>query len=180
MVSFHVLITTIGRPSLHRMLDSLLPQLTENDHVTIVFDGVTPLPIAGHNIHIHHGPQALGYWGHGIRNKYASLLEKTDFVMHADDDDVYTPGTFETLRRICVDPNLLYVTRMRISHNQLIPDQPIVKENNIGTPNGVIPYEKNKQSHWDLRRGGDGFFYERLAEITPVVFLNIVTYVVRP
>mgnify|MGYP002655380395 CR=1 FL=1 len=181
MPTFHVLIATIGRPTLYHMLESLLPQLTANDHVTIVFDGVTPLPITGHNVHIHHEPQALGYWGHGIRNKYAPLLEKTDFVMHADDDDVYTPGTFATLRRMCVDPSTLYVTRMLLkSENRLIPAEPVVREKNIGTPNGVIPYEKNKQSQWGPRVGGDGTFYEALAMTTPVVFLNVIAYVIRP
>jgi glycosyl transferase, family 25 len=181
MVSFHVLIATIGRPSLQRLLDSLLPQLTVDDHVTIVFDGVVPtsLSLVGKaNIHIHREHVRLGSWGHGIRNKYAPLLEKTDFVMHADDDDTYT-NTFDILRKRCVDTQTLYVTRMLINPHRLIPDDPVIRKENIGTPNGVIPYEKNKQSQWALRLGGDGAFYEGLSTNTPVVFLNVVTYMVR-
>lgn len=182
MVSFHILIATIGRPTLQRLLDSLLPQLTVDDHVTIVFDGVAPIPlsVAGSaHIHIHREEMRLGHWGHGIRNKYAPLLEKTDFVMHADDDDTYT-NTFDILRRRCVDVSTLYVTRMLIKPHHLIPDEPVVREGNIGTPNGVIPYEKNKESQWALRLGGDGAFYEGVSNTTAVVFINVVTYNVRP
>jgi hypothetical protein len=182
MVSFHVLIATIGRPSLQRLLDSLLPQLTVDDHVTIVFDGVAqiPLSVVGKaTVHIHREEVKLGYWGHPIRNKYAPLLKKTDFVLHADDDDIYT-DTFDILRRRCVDTQTLYVTRMMVQPHHLIPDDPVVREGNIGTPNGVIPYEKNKQSLWGLRLGGDGGFYEGLSANMPVVFINVVTYIVRP
>ncbi len=35
---FHVLIATIGRHSIFNLLDSLLPQLTEDDYLTIVYD----------------------------------------------------------------------------------------------------------------------------------------------
>ena len=90
------------------MLDSLSPQLLPHDALTIVYDGHTDIPVALANVsafqcpvYQHCEPVALGYWGHGIRNKYASLLSPRDFVMHADDDDVYTPYTFDWLRRHC-------------------------------------------------------------------------------
>ena len=37
--TFHILISTAGRPCLRRMLDSLKDELLKNDAITIVFDG---------------------------------------------------------------------------------------------------------------------------------------------
>ena len=117
--SFHVLIATAGtRPSIQCMLDSLSPQLTAADALTIVYDGKTDTNIDIRvdvsafqcTVYQHYEPTALGHWGHGIRNKYASLLSPRDFVMHADDDDVYTPYLFDWLRRQCTisKPTLRY------------------------------------------------------------------------
>jgi hypothetical protein len=183
MVSFHILIATIARPTLQNLLDSLFPYLTSEDHVTIVFDGVEPIRIHGKTnakIHLYHEPIALGFWGHGIRNKYAEMLDKTDFVMHADDDDIYTPITFPRLRSMCTNTETLYVTKMKLATGRIVPKEPIIREDNIGTPNGVIPYEANKIAKWGLGMGGDARFYEELAQKIPAIFLDILTYIVRP
>ena len=182
MPSFHILIATVGRDTLQRMLDTILPNLTEIDHLTIVFDGVQPTNInveTKGQIHIHSEPVALGFWGHGIRNKYAPFLEKTEFVMHADDDDIYMPGTFDYLRTICIDPTTLYVAKMQFFH-RIFPETLEIKVNNIGTPNGVIPYELNKNGVWGDRAGGDGDFYVSIAKHTDnIVFVDRIIYRTR-
>ena len=43
-MSINVLIATIGKPILQRMINSLADQLTENDCLTIVFDGHKSIP----------------------------------------------------------------------------------------------------------------------------------------
>ena len=180
MPSVHILIATIGRPSLQIMLDSILPFLTEPDHITIVFDGVEPINLntesKGH-VHIHHEPIALGFFGHGIRAAYASRLEKTDFVMHADDDDIYAPGAFDAIRSLCVDPNTLYIAKMHIvTRNTFVPAYPEIANTNIGTPCGVIPYDLNVKGTWGLWFGGDFTFYDSIRSAAPVVFLDSVIY----
>ena len=179
--TFNILIATTGRESLQIMLDSVLCQLTENDCLTIVFDGLSNIPIFNLlpsvcKINQFCEPEKLGYWGHGIRNKYASLLEKKDFIMHADDDDIYLPDSFKKLRELCINTETLYIGKM-ISNGINIPVDNIIKLCNIGTPCGIIPYNLNLKSEWKLIYGGDGMFYENLSKIcNNIIFLNIVIY----
>jgi hypothetical protein len=83
------------------MLDSLKTELLKGDAVTIVFDGPSAKSksgfknswLIGHLAKINSIEQtpALGYWGHGVRTKYQSILTpRTTFIMHADDDDLYS------------------------------------------------------------------------------------------
>jgi len=149
--SFHLLIATIGRPSLERQLQSVVHQLQSDDCLTIVFDGrpIQNLPILKEfkcQLQLYSEPQALGHWGHGIRNKYASMLKRCDFVMHGDDDDTYTPNTFEVLRTRCTDMNTLYVAQMNAPKSGgIIPKSKIIQINDIGTPCGIIPFDANKR-----------------------------------
>lgn len=181
--TFNCLIATKGRKSLQRMLNSLLPQLTEDDCVTIVFDGHSSIPyfdlsLGKCKINQYFEPVALGYWGHGVRNKYASLLEKRDFVLHADDDDIYVHNAFYYLRNICNDTKILYITLVKSSSGIYGKK---IEEGKLGTPCGVIPYEYNKKAEFLLRRGGDGAFYEKLAYLYPnnIVSLDKIIYIVR-
>jgi hypothetical protein len=169
MKTFHVLISTIGRLSLQRMLDSLSSQLKAHDHLTIVFDGVklkncdTSKFVC--NVHIHIQPDTLGYWGHGVRNKYADRLDETDFIMHADDDDRYIDGAFDRLREVCSDSeDTLYIARM-FGNSYFPKDDEYHIPGNVGTPCGIVPYKYNNKAIWGLYGGGDGFFYDDLSKI---------------
>lgn len=182
MPSFHILIATVGRDTLQRMLDTILPHLTEVDHLTLVFDGVSPTNVnveTKGQVHIHSEPVALGFWGHGVRNKYASLLEKTDFVMHADDDDIYMPDAFTHIRNICIDVNTLYVGKMQFFH-RVVPETPEIKPCNIGTPNGIIPYDVNKKGSWGHFGGGDFNFYESIEKhLDNILYFDHIIYRTR-
>ena len=179
-MSFQILIATIGRPSLQRMLDSLRDQLQEQDCLTLVFDGHSKIPefnLKDFKCEVKQScePVVLGSWGHGIRNKYASLLEKRDFVMHGD-DDIYLPS-FQELRQSCINKDTLYIAKMNLTKlRRIIPEGPFIRLNHIGTPNGIIPYELNKTSVWKHQYGGDGLFYEDLSKKARVEFLNTIIY----
>jgi len=182
MPSLHILIATAGRSTLQRMVDSIVPFLTDNDHLTIVFDGVAPSQInveSKGTVHIHHEPVALGFWGHGIRNKYAHLLEKTDFVMHADDDDEYAPGAFDAVRSMCTDTSTLYIMKQKRvlgERVEIIPRKPEIENGNISTQCGIIPYELNKKGEWGPFYGGDWAFYDSIQHFAPLVFLDHILY----
>ena len=203
--SFHVLIATAGtRPSIQCMLDSLSPQLTAADALTIVYDGKTDtnldirVDVSAFQcpVYQHYEPTALGHWGHGIRNKYASLLSPRDFVMHADDDDVYTPYLFDWLRRQCTIPTLrsglisytIYVMTTVWPDNQgelyRMPTlrSGLIVKGQIGTPSGIIPFALNTMATWGYVYGGDGDFYLQLQDLPNVTieFLHCIGYVVRP
>ena len=182
--TFNCLIATTGRKSLQRMLNSLLPQLTTEDCLTIVFDGHSTVPyfdfsLGKCKINQYFESIPLGYWGHGIRTKYGPLLEQRDFVVHADDDDIYTEDAFQYFRNICNDKNILYITLVK-SDSGVYGKK--IKEGSLGTPCGVIPYEYNKKSEFLPRIGGDGAFYEKLAKLyhRNIIFLNKIIYIVRP
>jgi len=183
-MTFNILIATIGRPTLQRMLNSLSPQLVESDCLTIVYDGHSTPPVFDLldfkcKVVQHCEPVALGSWGHGIRNKYAPLLEKRDFVLHADDDDSYLPGAFAKLRIQCTNPETLYVAKMN-NYGGIIPNGNVIKLNNIGTPCGIIPYDLNIKGTWRHQYGGDGLFYEEIAKSAKSIeHLQTVIYKVR-
>ena len=178
--SLHILIATIGRPSLQTMLNSILPFLSVNDHLTVVFDGVEPTQInvqTKGNVHVYHESTPLGYWGHGVRNKYASKLERTDFVLHADDDDTYAEQAFQTIRDVCNDKDSLYVMKIHnVTRNTFVPSYPKIENRNISTQCGVIPYELNKMGTWGLFYGGDFAFYDSIQSMTRVNFCDSVIY----
>ena len=181
-MTFHVLIATVGRPTLQRMLDSLVLQLHPDDCLTIVFDGHSVAPVFDTSsfkcpVQTHCEPVALGYWGHGIRNKYAPLLEKRDFVMHADDDNIYLSDAFSQLRTQCLDKNMLYVARVKQFGGTVGSELRISK---IDTGCGIIPYDLNLKSQWGSMHVGDGMFYEGLAKITTPTFLPTLIQYWRP
>lgn len=189
--TFHLLIATAGRPCLKRMLDSLKDELTENDAITIVFDGEGAFDrstfsqdwIKEHHapIHIIHQSPNLGWWGHGIRNQYQGhLTTKTTHVMHADDDDIYVKGSFAFLRQRCISPHTLYIACMLHSRtNEVIPPfgHKKIEQDRIGTPCGIIPFEKANLAIWKERYGGDFDYYHELQHhVSTVIFLDYVIY----
>jgi len=184
--TFNVLIATSGRSLLQNMLNSLIDQLNKNDCLTIVYDGHNSIPefnISQFKCKVlqYYEPVQLGFWGHGIRNKYASLLEEKDFIMHADDDDIYYENTFNYLRGTCIDLNTLYICKIKWGGNNIIPVGNIIKCGNMATPCGIIPHNLNNKGIWAHSYGGDGCYYEELSVYAKnIIFLDKVIYLVRP
>ena len=197
--TFHILIATAGRKTLKNLLNSLKTELTNRDSITIVFDGensktkseISPEWFLGHkaNINIIEQIPNLGFWGHGIRNKYQSVLSpKCTFIMHADDDDIYINGSFNKLRKLCKDSNTLYIARMeRIYENsdkqkEIIPtinETKLIKLGNIGTPNGIVPTAIAEKGEWGNFYGGDFHYFDRVKNFANnVVFLDDIIYTV--
>lgn len=186
--SFHVLISTIGRPALLNMLNSLKPQLEERDFLTVVFDARDDGKIFQEierflasfqcQCTLIMEPENLGHWGHAIRNKHNKL--PGDFILHGDDDDIYLPGAFATMRNVCTDTSTLYIFKISNFQGVIMSGYPLV-EGNIGTPMGVIPSQYNSQSTWMYRYGGDFVFYHQLAQIIPrISYVDAVIYQCRP
>ena len=188
MPSFNVIISTIDRPSLDVQLRSLVTQLKKEDCITVVFDGkpINNLDIFKEfvsTVDLYSEPEALGYWGHAVRNKYSQLIKKCDFILHGDDDDIYAPNAFELLRQHCVDMNTLYIAKMEHNLCGIIPKEPVIKLANIGTPCGIVPWfiNSNPDLKWGYFYGGDCLFYHNASTLTnSVVFLDFVIYIVRP
>lgn len=192
--TFHILIPSIGRPTLKRMLDSLRNQLEPADAVTVVFDGPDAKLKSGINSEWINGFKAkvtietqnppFKNWGHAIQNEWQTKLNpRTTFIMHGDDDDHYLPNAFDALRKSCTDPETLYIARMRqrsIPWARIPRGDSIIRDN-IGTPNGIIPFDKAGEAKWGVRHGGDFDYYNALKDrVKSVKFLPDVIYEVIP
>jgi hypothetical protein len=189
--TFQVLIATTGRSSLQNMLCSLMLELKQHDCLTIVYDGnIIPEEIKTFlqtnfkcQIDIYEEPISLGFWGHGIRNKYASLLSPRDFVLHADDDDNYVRGVFDYLRTTCINTDTLYIGKMyfgKYAWKEYMPDDSNnIDIGNISTQCGIIPFDLNNcGEQWGNFYGGDGAFYMGLQKKTnELVFLDKIIYI---
>jgi len=168
------------------MLNSILPFLEKNDHLTLIFDGVSQpsltLETEG-TIHTFEEEKGQCWPCHHFRNKYASKLHKTDFVMHADDDDVYTENAFKKIRSACQDLKTLYIFKMEIVNHKIVPSHhvivpgKIVNAGEIGTPNGVIPFDLNCRGIWQLKYGGDWDFYKSLeTHCKNIIYIDEIIY----
>jgi len=179
--TFHILLTSSGRPSLKDMLESIKGDLGEGDAVTVVFDGEDAFKESTFSDAWKEGfkgrvnaitePERTANWGHKLRSKYQGALEpKTTFVMHGDDDDVYVPGFLNKLRATCTDPETLYIAKMGFKHEtwkgEVIPREGnmAIEHGNIGSPNGIIPYDLASTSEWLPNYLGDFNYYNTISK----------------
>lgn len=179
MNSFNVIITTIGRPSLQQMLDSICHQLNDNDYLTVIWDG-------GYSSEFKINTKAtvisiindhpLGFWGHASRNKWQKHLPG-DYFINADDDDAFVYDAMSEIRKNCIEDKL-YIFKMYLNEYSILPSTPVIALANIGTPCGV--YRPVNLPEWMLEYGGDYKFYKELSSVKEPVFIDHVIYKVRP
>jgi hypothetical protein len=186
--SIHILIATIGKQSIMRMLESIKGQLNSIDFVTIVYDNkdidntfgqVTEFVKQFHcKVNIIMEETNLGYWGHGIRNKYCNIIKDGDFLIHADDDDKYRPNSIALIKLYSVDRNSLYIFRTySITHKSVLWRAPIIERTNIGTPNGIFPINIINRGIWRPHYGGDFYYCRDISMHVPnIIFVPIVIY----
>jgi len=176
--SFNVVIATVGRPTLQHMIDSIGPQLEEQDYLTIIWDADPIDLVINTKATINHvyNEESRGYWGHGSRNYWQDKLPG-DFFLNADDDDEYRLSAMKVIRA-AVREKKLYVFKF-FHHGAVVPREQKVYVGNIGTSCGVYP-KIDKFPKWEYEYGGDGRFYENLAKMLPVEFVDHIIYNVRP
>lgn len=184
--SFHVLIATIGKTSILTILNMLKKQLEKDDFLTIVFDGPKYLNNSkiinefcknGFKciVKIIVEEKNLGYWGHGIRNKYNNL--EGDFIYHIDDDDILCDDTFYNIRKHCNNLNYVYIFKITLENGMIVWKKPILQYAKISTQSGVIPMHINKEGYWHLKYGGDFDFYKGLSSKFPFLFIDRMIYI---
>lgn len=103
MTRISVITPTIGRASLKRMLNGLLPQLTEEDEVLVIGDGDQP---NARKIVEEVSSKLVCYWEMPLTRNYgnpqrnaAILRAKGDYICFVDDDDWVLPNYAETIKR---------------------------------------------------------------------------------
>ena len=193
--SLHVVIATTTKMQLFGMIASL-QELTVNDYLTIIFDGTnnseTPSlqteirkyasMLLKCHLNFIHEDVALGYWGQVAKNKYNNLPGDYDFVIHADDDDLFTPNAFPTVKKVCNDKNTLYLFQMVPLRNKkhiqpIWSHKNILTYRNVGSPNGVIPKAANQYGKWGQTYDGDAAFYLSLVPyVRHIEYIDFITY----
>ena len=106
MVRLSIIVPTIGQGRLERCLGSIVPQLREGDEVIVVGDlREGPLPEVEAEVQNWDRCWYLPLvesescdWGHANLNA-AMRRASGDWLTWTDDDDVYTPGAIEAIRR---------------------------------------------------------------------------------
>ena len=195
--SLHIVIATTTKVQLFGMI-ATLQELTTNDYLTIIFDGSNSndsktqslqneikkyaLNVLDCQVHFIHEDVPLGYWGHGARNKYNNLPGDYDFVIHADDDDAFTPNSISTIKKTCRDKNTLYLFKLlplgkKKKYEPIWTHKNILTYRNVGTQNGVIPKAANQYGRWGHFYGGDAAFYISLVPyVRHIEYIDFVTY----
>lgn len=192
--TFHIVIATAGRPRLESMVQSLKGELNEGDALTIIFDGKNAKKNSGYTdtwkegfkaqFHIIEQVPGLKHYGHASLNKYARHVKPvTTFVMFADDDDTYVTGSFNILRKKCVNPDTLYIAKIKnVEKNLIIPDMGLkeIVLNHIGKPNGIVPYSDVGKAEFGINSyGGDYEYYRSLKDkVKEIEFLDDIIYTI--
>lgn len=181
MSSFNVVIATAGRKTLKRAVESILPQLSEEDFITVIYDGC---PVddrlfnqAKCTVNLYHEPKALGHWGHGARNKYQDNLPG-DYILNGDDDDIWTPDAMKKIREHCTEKKL-YIFQFSFNGCGFPMTPGYLGRGKCGTPNGVYA-NIGSFPEWATVYGGDGDFYEKLAKRIEPEWVKKIIYIVRP
>lgn len=160
MISF--LVPSIGRPSLHDTLRSILDQREPTDEVIVVGEGAAVQAIAEAHA-CRFVPCAPGHdWGHTERN-VASPLAVGRYLAHIDDDDTYAPGARALMAdAISTTPDRPVLFRMRYPNGVTLWREPALTFGNVGTPMMLIPNVPQKCGVWGAYNGGDFGFLETM------------------
>ena len=90
---------------------------------------------------------------------------------------MYIEGAFDKLRNICKNRDTLYIAKIIDCIGNLMPPGNYIREGDINTACGIIPYDLNTSAIWTRRFGGDGAFYQSIAdEAKHIEFLDFAIY----
>lgn len=172
--SVSIVIPTIGRKTLLRVLGEIIPQLSDRDEVLVVGDGSQPEARAMVERldlrvkYLEHGPSKN--WGHGQRN-FAMPLARGEYLMSLDDDDRFSSTGLERIRKAASEhPGRPLM--FRIMHNTgVIWGDKVVREANVSTQMFVVPNDPEKRGVWGNRYQGDFDFISSTLALYPPDFL---------
>jgi glycosyltransferase involved in cell wall biosynthesis len=166
-----LIIPSIGRPLLKRLLDQVLPQLWEDDEILVVGDGPQPSAQAmaeGLDPRIRYyeyGPTRC--WGHQQRN-WAMLVADKTHIMFLDDDDESRPGAFNVIREVAArHPDKLLIFKT-LHQGSPIWKEPEIRVTNVSTQCFVVPNIPERFGTWGSRYAGDFDFIESSVKAHPL------------
>lgn len=167
-----IIVATRGRTSLKRTLRSIARQLQPGDEVFVLCDDSGD---AGDTPRMKAMPRARG-----------------THLTFIDDDDVYTPGALERLRRFAREnPGRIGIFKMQhpVGTTHWREGEPVLRYANVSTQTFLVPNVPGKLGRWQAGRprpgggeyAGDYVFITETAELQgEPVFVDDVTVLARP
>jgi len=135
--SLSIIVPTVGRASLFVTLNALVNQLAAGDEVLVIGDGQQPFAsilCERFGVTYHTGPRTMR-WGNAQRD-FGIELARGDYIAFCDDDDVFTLGALDAMRRQADGRPVLF--RMQHPTGLLWRDREI-RQGNVGTPMFLAP-----------------------------------------
>lgn len=165
-----IAIPTIGRPTLARLIQEILPQLGTGDEVLVVGDGPQPGARAiAEGIdprvrYYEYGPTRN--WGYAQKN-WAIRISRGDYLYAIDDDDRIAPTALASIRRGAIETGGRPMI-FKIHHAGIViwRDQ-TVRSGNISTQMLVFPNRAERLGFWGLIYEGDREFAESTLRLWP-------------
>lgn len=136
-----VIIATLGRPSLGKILDDLKSQLSCDDQILVIADGLHSaarcLPMLNSLCSMHTYHSDTSRVGNAQRQIGQNIALK-DVCWFVDDDDEIMPGAIESIRRAFQSSMQPCMFRMNYFSGQL-PKYDTIEKGNVSTPMLVVP-----------------------------------------
>lgn len=135
IVTFSIIVPTVGRLSLIKTLASIVPQLKNGDEILV--------------------ERLDCEFGNEARDSAISRANGSH-LWFMDDDDIATENALEYIRNAVIDsPKIIHIFRMMLSSGRIYWEEPVARTgsistriDNIGSPMIVVPNEKNKLGIW--------------------------------
>jgi len=184
--SLSVIVPTVGRPVLLRLLEDLAPDLEPTDEVIVVGDGPQPQAdltvqaMACDQMRYVDGP-ATGCYGNAQRQLGMSLARGSHLCFFDDDDRVLVGG-LRILRRLAsAHPMTVVISRMIDKHSLILWQVPEVRQGNVSTQMLLVPNVPPRLGVWGDRYEGDyDFLTSTLAYGWPVQWSPTILADCRP
>jgi glycosyltransferase involved in cell wall biosynthesis len=175
--TFSVIIPTVGRPLLSRVLGEVVPQLGAEDEVLVVGDGRQPEA----ERMVREADPRVRYlefesahcWGHPQRN-WAMERARGTHLLSLDDDDALRSGALEAVRSVSSRfPDRPLAFRVQYG-SELLWREPRVACGNVTTQMFVVPNVKERLGRWGDRYEGDYDFIRSTALLYPLGMRSIL------
>ena len=170
MPTLSIIIPTLGRPLLGKILRELAAQLGPLDEVLVVGDGPQPTAesiVAGTDPRIRYLEGEQDHcWGHPQRN-WAMARAKGTHLASFDDDDSLMPGALEIMRSAASraqDRPHLFKIRYR---GEVIWKERALACGNVSTQMFLVPKVRGRLGEWGARYEGDLDFIRSTVTLYP-------------
>src|SRR5918912_1657354 len=164
MATFSIIVGTSGRPTIHRTLRSIVPQLEPGDEVIVVRDD-------------------SGDAGDTPRNDAMPRARGTH-LLFMDDDDAYTPGALARMRRFADEnPGRIGIFKLEYVVGNRRWVEPELRFKNVSPQPFLVPNVPGKLGRWERqgRIAGDFVFTEETEKLQgEPIFVDEVTVLARP